>query len=172
MRRLEEPGTVYRPAPYPMSADAYLDWFFGSYDGEWDVELIGGRVYIETATTHRQAVARAELLFDLMERFPTQWVLARGSVRVDDDSLWNPDVYVCTPGIADGSYPAPDDVPLAVEIGSTEANGHIARKVRRYSRAGVPECWQLVLEPDGARMFRHTEPDGDAYRYVTESAWL
>jgi Uma2 family endonuclease len=88
-----------------------------------------------------------------------------GSVIVDDDSMWNPDVYVERAVITDAFYSAASDLALVVEVSRTTHVRDLGLKLRGYAAAGIPAYWVVVPGP-GAYALIHSEPTAQTYRKV------
>jgi Uma2 family endonuclease len=134
------------------------------------VELIDGVIYDVSPESTAHAAAMTAVYHRLLERFPDRWVLPAGSVRLDDGSLWNPDVYVLDvpPGGVTGTYPSADQLLLAVEVSLSTWHRDTALKLPVYARNGIPEVW--VLRPVAGtewELVRCTEPEAGGYRSMT-----
>lgn len=147
-----------------LTVDEYLQAAEG--DPAWDrTELIEGVVYDmpPESTLHADAVhAVCRALDDV---FPNHRVRATGSVRLSDDSMWDPDVYVASTSTPGPKYPSASDLRLVVEVSVTSLWRDIDAKARGYAASSVPEYWLLV--PDvGGYLLRHTNPEGDRYQSI------
>ena len=147
-----------------LTVDEYLRVAEG--DPAWDgTELIEGVVYDVTpeSALHAEAVNTVRRLLE--DVFPQQRVRDVGSVRLADDSLWNPDVYVAPAAAPLPKYPSAADLRLVVEVSVNSYRRDIDAKARGYAASIVPEYWLLV--PDvGGHLLRHTKPDGARYTSV------
>ena len=89
-------------------------------------------------------------------------VSIQGSVRLDLYDEPQPDAAV----VRDRSYgddpPAPEDVLLLVEVSHTSLGYDRSRKLPLYAQAGIAEVW--IVDVEGARIERHTDPSGGMYR--------
>jgi len=147
-----DPTSIHR-----MSIEEY-EQFVADRDLD-DVELIDGVVY-DVSTEFDLHASTVGVLFPLLhERFPGRKVLPAGSVRIDERSLWNPDVYVLDvkpdfdfPRYADAAH-----VLLAVEVSLTTWSHDTGIKLAAYARNGIPEYWVVDPRP-GGRIVRYRDP--------------
>lgn len=161
------PGTLFDmtvfvdPGIHRMSIEEYEQ--FVALRDLAEVELIDGVVYDVSPEFHLHAHAIAALGRLLGERYPDRQVLTAGSVRIDDRSLWEPDVYVLDlePDVILPRYAGAGQVLLAVEVSLTSWNRDTRLKLAGYARNGVPEYWVVDPRPDG-RIVRHRTPRADA----------
>ncbi|MFL6124644.1 Uma2 family endonuclease [Actinophytocola sp.] len=89
------------------------------------------------------------------------------TVRLDNRNRPEPDVVVTTKRVsADGTWFAPDDVLLVVEVTSPESE-HRDRtvKLRKYAEAGIRHYW-LVEEEDGRPVVHVYELDEPTRAYA------
>jgi Uma2 family endonuclease len=131
------------------------------------VELIDGVVYDVAPEGFGHSNMAMVVRDQLKERQPTRLVMAAGSVRLDNGSLWNPDVYVLGVPAAEVSdtYPKASEVLLAVEVSVSTWHRDTKRKLPVYARNGIPEVW--VLRPTSGtawELLRCTEPGPEGYR--------
>lgn len=132
------------------------------------VELIDGMVFDVSPEGSAHAVAVTTVLHQLEARYPDKQVLPTGSVELDDDSLWDPDVYVvdAPPDKIFSRYPGAADLLLVVEVSLTTLGRDTRRKVPVYARSGVPECW-VLHQIDGVwQRTCYRRPDRDGYRFT------
>lgn len=131
-----------------------------------NVELVDGVIYEVCAEYDLHATAAAVIDRLVSERHPGRKVL-RGSVRIDDHSLWNPDVHVLDVGydLIFPKYPAAANVLLAVEVSLTTWRHDAGPKLRAYARNGVPD-YRMVDPRPGGRIVRYTKPNGSGYDSV------
>jgi len=131
------------------------------------VELVDGVVYEASPESAVHADAVMVVYEQLKDRRSSGRAMAAGSVRLDDGSLWNPDVYVLDvpPGEVCDKYPKAGDVLLAVEVSLSTWHRDTQRKLPVYARNGIPEVW--LLRPTNGTIWelvRFTDPVADAYR--------
>jgi Uma2 family endonuclease len=152
---------VVDPSIHRMNVEEY-EQFVANGDLD-DVELIDGVVYDVSPEYHLHAVTIGVLSDLLRERYGSRQVLTAGSVRIDERSLWNPDVYVLDvgPDFIFPRYSDADHVLLAVEVSLTTWSHDIGVKLAAHARNGIPEYWVVDPRPDG-RIIRHREPLRDA----------
>jgi Uma2 family endonuclease len=131
------------------------------------VELIDGVICDVSPESFSHSDAAHELYLQLRARFPDKLVRMAGSVRLDDGSLWNPDVYVldAAPGTSFERYPGASDVLLAVEVSVSTWGRDTGPKLAVYARNGIADYW--VLRPgDGWTLTHFSDPKGAEYRRV------
>jgi Uma2 family endonuclease len=152
---------VVDPAIHRMNVEEY-EQFVANRDLD-DVELIDGVVY-DVSPEYDLHASTIGVLYELLrERFPGRKVLPAGSVRIDERSLWNPDVFVLDvdPDFIFPRYSDADHVLLAVEVSLTTWSHDTGVKLAAYARNGIPEYWVVDPRPDG-RLIRYREPKRDA----------
>jgi Uma2 family endonuclease len=133
------------------------------------VELIDGVVFDVSPESFVHSSAVMVVRDRLKDIYSPKLVMAAGSVRLDDGSLWNPDVYVLdAPPDKESRYPQSSDVLLAVEVSLSTWQRDTERKLPVYARNGIPEVW-LLRPADGKawELVRFTDPDAEAYRSMT-----
>jgi Uma2 family endonuclease len=131
------------------------------------VDLIDGVIFDVSPESARHADATDAVYHLLRTRHPEARVRQAGSVRFDDGSLWEPDVYV-TQDREFTAYPRAGDVLLAVEVSLSTWQRDTERKLPVYARNGIPEVW--VLRPANGKaweLVRFTDPDAKGYRSTT-----
>jgi Uma2 family endonuclease len=159
---------VVDPSIHRMSVEEY-EQFVATSDLE-DVELIDGVVY-DVSPEFDLHTSTAALIDQLLrQRYPGRKVLQGGSVRIDERSLWNPDVYVLDvdPDFIFPRYADAAHVLLAVEVSLTTWRHDTGVKLAAYARNGVAEYWVVDPRPDG-RIVRYREPlrDGEPATYAS-----
>lgn len=155
-----------------MTIEEYLR--FVDVVGLDQAELVNGVVYDVSPEGPLHSDVAVELLFVLSACYPHRKVKNVGSVRLDDRTLVQPDVYVLDMHrhamfASNNDYPTADQVLLVVEVAVTTRTYDIGTKLGAYAAAGVPEHW-LVNPAPGGDILRHTEPVGGVYREVTRLA--
>jgi Uma2 family endonuclease len=136
------------------------------------VELIDGVVFEVSPESVVHVDATDAVYHLLRKRHPGERVRQAGSVRLDDGSLWNPDVYV-TPVRRFDTYPKSSEVLLAVEVSVSTWHRDIKRKLPVYARNGIPEVWLLRPTSGTAwELVRFTEPEAGGYRSTATTALL
>jgi Uma2 family endonuclease len=133
----------------------------------WDrVELVEGVVYEVAAMSSLHARASLALLHALTKALPDNEVMNVGSIRINDESLWDPDVYVLARGaIAERKYPLGSEVELAVEVSLTSLSRDLGPKYQAYAAAGIAEYW-VLLPQEGGYLLRHRDPGELGYRSI------
>lgn len=155
--------TAYaEPDVHRMTVEEYETYVAAT--GQDRTELIDGVVYDVSPEQNLHANAVWEIQHLLAARLPARRVMTSGSVRMDDGSLWEPDVYVidAAPGFVFPTYPRAADLLLAVEVSVSTWSRDAGLKRDVYARDGVPEYW--VIDPkEGGVVMRHTLPDESSY---------
>ena len=131
------------------------------------VELIDGVVYDVSPEGFVHSHTAMAVSYQLNELHAPRLVMAAGSVRLDDGSLWNPDVFVLGVPASEvrDTYPKASEVLLAVEVSVSTWHRDTERKLPVYARNGIPEVW--LLRPTSGKaweLLRFTEPEADGYR--------
>jgi Uma2 family endonuclease len=155
---LEDLGDIHR-----MTVDDYLR--IAELDPALErTELIEGVVH-DVSPEHALHLLTVEIFRGkLAARFPDDWVVASGSARFTDWTLFDPDVFVF-PRSAITDWYRPIDgtaVRLAVEVSVTTWRHDSGAKLRAYATAGVPRLW--IVRPDRGVLLHCTDPAGDGYR--------
>jgi Uma2 family endonuclease len=130
------------------------------------VELIDGEIHDVSPETEAHAVAVDHLHTLLRARYqPPIRVLQAGSVRLDDQSLWNPDVYVYVPQErdTDDRYPHATELLLTVEVSLNTWTRDMGPKLSNYARNRIPEYWVIDPRPGGV-FHRFTDPEPTGYQ--------
>jgi Uma2 family endonuclease len=129
------------------------------------VELIDGEIYDVSPESEDHAGTVDHVYTILRARYqPPVRVLQAGSVRLDDQSLWNPDVYVAQPRRNRGDrYPHATDLLLAVEVSINTWARDMGPKLTIYARNQIPEYWVVDPRPGGV-FHRFTDPDVTGYQ--------
>ena len=130
------------------------------------VELIDGEI-IEMApigSYHNGCVNALNRIF--ARAVPEDIVVqVQGPLRVDDSTVFQPDLAILRPREDDyfESNPTPEDVMLVIEVSDSTVAHDRNVKIPKYAQSGVPEVWQVNL-PYGF-IDRHTDPDPATGRY-------
>ena len=127
-------------------------------------ELIDGVIYDMSPESVVHANAVDAIYHRLRERHPARIVRQAGSVRLDDTSLVEPDVYVAV-RLPDDGYPDAADVDLIVEVALNTWAKDSGPKLAVYARSGIATCWLVDPRPGGS-LVRHGDPVDGAYRQV------
>jgi hypothetical protein len=166
---------LYFPSPANrMTVDEYLAWY-EPLAGEFPdvrVELLAGRIYDEDHVPIIEADAAMDAQRLLSKNNPNVYV--RGSVRVDNWSMWNPSVYALNRLLTErDTYPSAADVKVMVDVCDTPALVHVSRKVAIAGHMGVPEYW--IVHPRAKTMYRFCYPEpmecGTVYTNVEYHPW-
>lgn len=159
-----------RPIVFDLDAFERMDraGVFESRGGK--VELIEGMICEMAPQSGDHSDVVSELQGQLYIALRTQpeagfKVLSQGTLKLDDLSAPEPDVFVARSRGARRYYQASDAV-LVIEVSVTSASADKGPKASLYARAGVPELW--LVEP-GARVIHiHRRPQADG-RWAEES---
>ncbi len=110
---------------------------------------------------HAQAVRHVD---DLLNELHGGRSWRNGSVRLDDDTLWEPDVYVLRADAETmGKYSLATDLEIAVEVCLSTQQRDLSTKLEVYATHGVPVYWAIMpTTPGWAIVHRH--PSGGGYR--------
>ena len=135
----------------------------GVFDGYAKTELIEGEIVCMNAQYSRHARTKSLLMRALGNALADMgspleaW--CEVSVRLDDDSLPEPDITL-TSYRGEGAVPVAT-VALIVEVSDTTLENDLGRKSDMYARAGVPEYWVIDLGENRALL--HEQPTADGY---------
>ena len=129
------------------------------------VELIDGEIVEMSPIGGRHALC-VSLLTRLLVRAVGDGALVspQNPVRLDEHHEPQPDLAVVHDRAYGRSLPAPEDTLLLIEVSDTTLSYDRNVKVPIYARAGIPEVW--IVDINGQRMERHSDPSGDSYRHV------
>lgn len=130
-------------------------------------ELIEGEI-IEMAAHGGQHIRCVTVLNRLLVVAVSSelFVSPQNSVRLTMHSEPEPDFAILR-ALPEGTAPPPsEDVLLLTEVADTTLLYDLNVKALLYARAGVPEFW--VVDLNGARVVRHTEPRDGRYTRVDE----
>ena len=147
---------------YKMAEAGVLD----KYDR---VELVGGEI-IEMAPIGSYHNGSVNALNRVFARSVPEDIIVQvqGPLRVDDTTVFQPDLAILRPKKDDyfETIPAPDDVLLVIEVSdSTEAYDRNV-KIPKYAQAGVPEVWHVNLPNGFIDRFVDPDPATGNYRSV------
>jgi Uma2 family endonuclease len=131
------------------------------------VELIEGEI-IEMAALGGRHIRCVTVLNRLLvvAAGDAFFVSPQNSVRLNPRSEPEPDFALLRALPADTSPPPTEDVALIIEIADTSLLYDLNVKVPLYARTGIPEVW--VVDLNGTRVIRHTEPRRGRYTRVEE----
>lgn len=125
-------------------------------------ELRGGLVYTMSPTRdhHGIAVYRVARRFDDGLGGSALLVAVDTSVVLGSADVLDPDVVIFKGPSANAFVPG-EAVALLVEVAGSTLRDDLGRKARLYAAARIPEYW--VVDIDGLRLFRHSDPTPDGY---------
>jgi Uma2 family endonuclease len=99
-------------------------------------------------------------------------VLSEVSMALPPHDMPEPDILLTTAPDGDGPVPA-DSVGLVIEVADSTLDIDLGSKAALYARHGLPEYW--VVDVAGARLHRHSQPDGDMWglrqTFATGTPW-
>lgn len=127
-------------------------------------ELVDGEIYDLSPEYAPHARLVAAFSHALARVFGVDRVLPAGSVRLDDLTMIEPDVYVLAADYdreVTGPIPGADMI-IAVEI-SASTKARDEAKAAVYAAADIDEYWRYDLETE--TFHRYTDPDPDGRRY-------
>jgi Uma2 family endonuclease len=167
------PNTDKRPfsgqtvSHWHCTADQYLTMIkAGVFSSSDRVELIEGRIICMSPAEvdHNRAVSNlTRRLAGLMESYE---VLVQCTVRINDDSVVDPDIAILRrPNSQDeGKLPTPADTLLLIEAAHSSLNKDLWTKSELYAKAGITEYW--VADIDNKFLIVHRNPKGDRYQSI------
>ncbi len=139
------------------------------HDLGWEsTELIEGVVY-DVGSEYNRHAATVMHVFRLVDQHFTDGVVYNaGSVKLEVDTMFDPDIYVLDPTVAldpDDAVPV-RAVTLAIEVSVTTQRHDRGPKLSAYARAGVPEVWLMDPRPEAGRLTRYRNPIDGTYSQV------
>ena len=146
--------------------DLYLMDEAGVFCENDRVELVDGEI-IEMAPIGSYHNGSVNALNRVFARSVPEDIIVQvqGPLRVDDTTVFQPDLAILRPRDDDyfKSNPTPEDVLLIIEVSDSTAAYDRNVKIPKYAQAGVPEVWQVNL-PYGF-IDRFVDPDTSTGRY-------
>jgi Uma2 family endonuclease len=137
----------------------------GILDEDERIELIGGEMYHMAAIGVRHAdTMRA--LNRLLNRQVGAGALVdvQDPVRLDDETLPQPDITIVRDRRYRDGHPTPRDILIVFEIADSSRAYDRGLKFPRYAAAGIAEAWLVDLT--GNLIERHSDPRDGMYRQV------
>lgn len=135
----------------------------------WErTELIDGVVYDVGAEYNRHAGTVMHVFRLADAQFTDGVVYAAGSVTLDVDTMFKPNIYVLEPTVTldpDDAVPV-RAVTLAIEVSVTTQHHDEGPKLSAYARSGVPEVWLIDPRPEAGRLTRYRNPNDGAYSQI------
>ncbi len=138
----------------------------GIFDGDQRVELIDGEIVQMAArgAKHASYVNRLTL-YAVTELGRTHIVSIQNSVRLADFHEPTPDLMVLRlRDDYDDHLPTAADVLLLIEVSDSTLRYDRKVKLPLYAQAGIPEVW--IVDVNGQRLTRYSQPSGDSYQLV------
>ena len=149
----------------PMSAEAFMDWYDQQPDGE-RYELLNGRIYKMQSERATHARAKGALYIALVNairarKLPCEAFVDGMAVRVDDQTVFEPDVLVQCGSPVAGQTIVMRDPAIVVEVLSP-ASQHVDfyRKFNGYFRNRAVMHYLIVNSVDGNLVHHSRMPDG------------
>ena len=153
------------PMPHrPFSVEEYLHLAeIGFFREDERIELIDGEI-VEMPPPNLPHVLCIVALTDILgEALRGQaFVSVQNPIRLDR-SVPLPDLAVFRRKRYE-RLPAPNDVPLVIEVADSTIRTDRRVKFPRYAAAGIAEAW--LVDINGEAIERHTEPHDDGYGVV------
>jgi len=140
----------------------------GILTSEDHVELIDGIILAMSPSGSRHNSKVSVLLQSFAAVFDRCVPFAQGTCRVNSAQVLDPDFMLARPHPTSyrDALPTPADLLLLLEVADTSLSRDRAVKLPIYATAGVREYWIIDLTRDVVIV--HRDPQGDAYRTVTE----
>ena len=129
------------------------------------VELIDGELVEMSPIGGRHALCVSLLTRLLVRSVGDRAIVSpQNPVRLDEHHEPQPDLAVVRDRAYGRSLPTPEDTLLLIEVSDTTLAYDRNVKLPIYALAGIPEVW--ILDIDGQKVGRHSEPSGDSYRHT------
>jgi Uma2 family endonuclease len=107
-------------------------------------------------------------LHEALVAMESAWgVVSEASVRLGENDMPEPDIFLTSEPDGDGVYPG-NSIKLIVEIADSTQEMDLGKKAMMYARGKVPEYW--VLDTEAGIAYQHWSPDGVAYVQLREVA--
>jgi Uma2 family endonuclease len=149
-----------------LSADEYQQMAdVGILDEDEQIELIGGEMYHMAAIGVRHADTMRALNRLLNHQVgPGALVDVQDPVRLDDETLPQPDITIVRDRRYRDGHPTPRDILMVFEVADSSRAYDRGPKFPRYAAAGIAEAWLVDLT--GNLIERHSDPRDGMYRQV------
>lgn len=157
-------------------ADFLLLCDSGAFPADGKTELLDGEIVQMQSQFRPHSRVKSELAYQLRQAVDGLQlgfaVFIEVSLALPPHDVPEPDILLTN--APDGSGPVPaGSVALVVEVADSTLDYDLGAKAALYARHGVPEYW--VVDVGGARLFRHSQPEGDVWRLrdvlTVGSAW-
>jgi Uma2 family endonuclease len=133
------------------------------------VELIGGEILLMSPNGPRHAAA-VDAATERMIELAARKAIVRTQTTVVLDRLAAPQPDIALLKRRDDFYaskhPGADDILLIIEVSDSSLDYDSTVKLGLYSILGIPEYWVADLQNN--RLLTYSNPEGDAYRQVSE----
>ena len=149
-----------------LSADEYQQMAdVGILEEDERIELIGGEMYHMAAIGVRHADTMRALNHLLNRQVgPGALVDVQDPVRLDDETLPQPDITIVRDRRYRDGHPTPRDILMVFEVADSSRAYDRGLKSPRYAAAGIAEAWLVDLT--GNVIERHSDPHDGMYRQV------
>lgn len=139
----------------------------GVFAKDHRVELIEGEV-IEMSPIGKHDAGCVKRLNKLLNRSVGELAIVsvQDPISIDDFSEPQPDLALLKPraDFYSNSHPTPADVLVVIEVADTSVNYDRSVKLPLYARAGIPDCWLILLPKEVMEV--HTQPKNGKYQKV------
>ena len=149
-----------------LSADEYQQMAeVGILDEDERIELIGGEMYHMAAIGVRHADTMRALNRILNRQVGSGALVdVQDPIRLDDETLPQPDISIVRDRRYHDGYPTPRDILMVFEIADSSRAYDRGLKFPRYAAAGIAETWLVDLTGDVIE--RHCDPRDGTYRQI------
>jgi Uma2 family endonuclease len=129
------------------------------------IELLGGEMYHMAALGVRHADTVRALNRILNRRVgSTALVDVQDPIRLDDETMPQPDIAIVRDRRYRDGHPTPQDVLMVFEVADSSRAYDQGLKFPRYAAAGIAEAWLVDLTSNVIE--RHSDPYDGTYRQI------
>lgn len=144
------------------TVDEYLHYFATS---NLKTELVNGEI-IDMSPVGLSHARTQNKIHQLLQKAVTpDCVYTTGSVRIDDQNLLEPDVFVFKAPPTGDAYPTADQLDLVVEVSVTTLKSDLLNdgtgKLAAYATARIPQVWVVDVASRVIHVF--TQPTAGFY---------
>lgn len=157
---------VARPTPRRFSVAEYEDLGrLGFFGPEERVELLDGEIIEMAAIGGDHAGVVRQINRIIVPQTPTGYLVdVQNPLRLDDESMPQPDLAIIHDRPYDGTVPTAADALIVIEVADSSIDFDRNRKLPRYARAGIPEAW--LIDVTARTIARYSEPRDGRYQQV------